>query len=148
MSAISFQVEDSSFLLPHPKSVVVNWLNDLATLHHKTIAQLTLIFCSDNYLLQINREYLQHDYFTDIITFPYDTKEQNSISGDVFISIDRVRDNAKTYADTFERELYRVMAHGLLHLIGFGDKTMDDAKVMRQQEEEALAFAPNVPRGT
>jgi probable rRNA maturation factor len=89
-------------------------------------------------LLQVNREYLEHDYYTDIITFD-NSEEENRLEGDIFVSIDRVRDNARQLNLAEEQELRRVLAHGLLHLCGFGDKTDDEVQRMRQKEEESLA---------
>jgi rRNA maturation RNase YbeY len=102
-----------------------------------SIVGLNYIFCSDEYLLQINKDFLEHDYYTDIITFDQ-SEVKGKIEGDIFISIDRVKDNAKTVGSTFTQELHRVLAHGLLHLTGYKDKTPKDAKKMRAKEEEAL----------
>ena len=89
-------------------------------------------------MLTINKEYLNHDYYTDIITFDY--TENGIISGDIFISLDRIRDHAKEYEVTFENELYRVIAHGVLHLIGYNDKTEEDQDLMTEKENESLAL--------
>ena len=98
----------------------------------KKLGDLSLIFCSDNYILDINMRYLQHDYFTDIITFDY--CEGDTVSGDLFISIDSVRENAVLYGASFEDELDRVMVHGVLHLLGYDDHTSEDIAVMREKE--------------
>lgn len=98
----------------------------------KKLGDVSIIFCSDNYILDVNMKYLQHDYFTDIITFDY--CEGNKISGDLFISIDSVRENSSFYGSTFEDELDRVMVHGILHLIGYDDHSDEDIAVMRQKE--------------
>ena len=136
---ITFHLADLS---EHPfaenEDKYINWLSNVAKSEHKTISSLTYIFCSDEYLLDINIKYLGHDYYTDIITFPY--KEGNDIESDMYISIDRVKENAIEFGETFENELCRVMVHGLLHLIGYGDKNDDEIKIMRQKEEEYLAF--------
>jgi rRNA maturation RNase YbeY len=136
---ITFHLADLS---EHPfaenEDKYINWLSNVAKSEHKTISSLTYIFCSDEYLLDINIKYLGHDYYTDIITFPY--KEGNDIESDMYISIDRVKENAIEFSETFENELCRVMVHGLLHLIGYGDKNDDEIKIMRQKEEEYLAF--------
>ncbi len=97
----------------------------------KKLVTLTYIFCSDEYLLQINQQYLQHDYYTDVITFPYSNTE---IEGDIFISIDRIRDNAQSLNIPEKTELHRVMVHGLLHLIGYDDKTPELKKLMQEKE--------------
>ena len=113
------------------------WLRMVAESEMKRIGALNYIFCSDHYILDINQKYLQHDYFTDVITFDY--CEGNLLSGDVFISVDTVRENALTYdAASFEEELYRVMVHGLLHLIGYDDHTPEQQKLMRSKENAYL----------
>ncbi len=118
------------------KKEVVAKINDLIKSEKKNKGEISFIFCSDKYLLEINKEYLQHDYYTDVITFDY--SENNIISGDIFISIDRVKENADTYKVSFENELYRVMLHGVLHLVGYNDKTKEEQKIMRQKEDEYL----------
>ncbi len=113
------------------------WLNNIADLHKKEIIGLNYIFCDDEYLLEINREHLDHDYYTDIITFDQ-SEEENELEGDIYISLDRVRDNAKEHNATEEEELRRVISHGILHLIGFKDKTEKDAALMRKKEDECI----------
>lgn len=108
-------------------------LQDLVTNEGKSTGDITVIFCSDEYLLEINREHLDHDYYTDIITFDYCF--QNLISGDLFISIDRVKENAAEFKTTFLNELSRVIFHGVLHLCGYKDKLYEDEKLMRQKEQ-------------
>ena len=103
----------------------------------KEITAIDYIFCSDEYLLTINRAYLQHDYFTDIITFDLSEKAQ-SINAEIYISVERVRENAHHYNNSFRTELTRVIFHGVLHLCGYKDKTPKDAKLMRQMEENWL----------
>ncbi len=99
---------------------------------NKIAGELSFIFCSDNFLLGMNKTYLKHDFYTDVITFDY--CENDIISGDIFISIDRIKENAKTFKTTFENELYRVMIHGILHLVGYNDKTDKEQKQMREKE--------------
>jgi len=99
----------------------------------KSFGDITIILCSDKYLLDINIEYLKHNYFTDIITFNY--VEGNTVSGDLFISIDRVKENSKEFNTSWKKELYRVIFHGLLHLIGYNDKTVEEKKTMREKED-------------
>lgn len=129
-------VSDMVHPFPKEEHTYRKWLNIVAQAEKITIHQLTYIFCSDEYLLSINQKYLQHDDYTDIITFPY--KEGNEVEGDMFISLDRVKDNAATYKVDFYYELRRVMVHGLLHLIGYGDKDTDDIPLMRSKEDTYL----------
>ena len=112
------------------------WLKMVAGSEMKSIGDVNVIFCSDNYILDINMRYLQHDYFTDIITFDY--CEGNTLSGDLFISLDSVRENASFYGSDFDEELHRVIVHGLLHLAGYDDHTDEDIKVMRSKENYYL----------
>jgi probable rRNA maturation factor len=140
---ISFFSEDVD--LPNfNQDAVSEWLNNVCIKESKELEEVSIIFCSDDYLLDMNNEYLQHDYYTDIITFDYCV--ENQIVGDLFISIDRVLDNANINHVTFDNELLRVMVHGVLHLIGFKDKSDDDAILMRQKEDEYLNLY--VPRET
>ena len=104
----------------------------------KSLRRLDYIFCTDDYLLSLNRDFLKHDYFTDIITF--DLSETDQIVGEVYISIDRVKDNAVSLENTFRQELLRVIFHGALHLCGFKDKKPKDIKLMRQKEEFYLGL--------
>ena len=128
---ISYYTEDCKFVL---KGKMLNnrWLKMVVESEIKKMGDLSIIFCSDNYILDVNMRYLQHDYFTDIITFDY--CEGNTISGDLFISIDSVRENALFYGATFEDELDRVMVHGVLHLLGYDDHTPEETAVMREKE--------------
>jgi len=122
---------------PQIKRKVFNkWIKSIVELNQMRIGDINFIFCSDQYLLQINKEYLQHDYFTDIITF--NNNSNNLISGDIYLSIETIAANAKTYQVSFINELKRVMIHGILHLIGFDDQNIDQQTVMRQKEDEAL----------
>jgi len=140
-NTIFFHAEDISFTLGS-ENTISNWLLNLVELHNKKLGELNYIFCSDNYLLKLNQEHLKHDYFTDIITFDYCDKDL--ISGDLFISIDRIKENANTFRKTESNELNRVIAHGLLHLLGFTDKTADDIVEMRSMEEKALKMLENM----
>lgn len=112
------------------------WLKMVAGSEMRRLGAINIIFCSDPYILEVNLKYLQHDYFTDIITFDY--CEKDILSGDLFISIDSVRENARYYRTAFEDELDRVMVHGLLHLIGYDDHTEEEIAVMRQKENYYL----------
>lgn len=128
---ISYFTEGVKFEL---KGKLLNnrWLKMVVESEVKRMGDLSIIFCSDPYILDVNLRYLQHDYFTDIITFDY--CEGNKISGDLFISIDSVRENALFYGATFEDELDRVMVHGVLHLLGYDDHTPEEIAVMRAKE--------------
>lgn len=112
------------------------WLKMVAESEIRKLGDINIIFCSDPYILDVNIKYLQHDYFTDIITFDY--CEGKVLSGDLFISVDSVRENSLFYGTEFSDELHRVIAHGLLHLIGYDDHTDEDIKVMRQKENYYL----------
>jgi rRNA maturation RNase YbeY len=136
---ISFRLQDVKFTLKD-KQVLRNWVALVASNEGFSIAPINYVFCSDGHLLEMNKQFLNHNYFTDIITFDY--TEGKRLSGDIFISIDRVADNAKTYKSTFECELHRVMIHGVLHLMGYKDKTPADEKKMRQKENAALKLLP------
>ncbi len=114
-----------------------SWLSKVCESESNKLGDISLVFCSDNYLLKVNQDYLQHDYFTDIITFDY---EGESISGDLFISVDRVRDNARANSITFLNELHRVVVHGVLHLLGYKDKTTEEKQEMRSKEDFYLDF--------
>ncbi len=103
---------------------------------HKICGEINIIFCSDEYLLHMNREHLEHDYYTDIITFDY--VEENTINGDLFISVDRISENAGKFAVEFTEELKRVVYHGILHLVGFNDKTEGQRREMREKENYYL----------
>lgn len=134
-TGVFFTSEEIDFELDN-EEVVIRWLEKIIEQEDKSLRLLNFIFCSDDYLLRLNLEYLDHDTLTDIITFPY--AELPAVEGDIFISIDRIKENARLYTVTFEQELHRVMAHGVLHLCGYGDKTDDEISMMRQKEEEAL----------
>ena len=112
------------------------WLKMVAGSEMRRLGAVNIIFCSDNYILDVNMRYLQHDYFTDIITFDY--CEKDVLSGDLFISIDSVRENALFYGVPFATELDRVMVHGLLHLIGYDDHTEEQVAQMRAKEDYYL----------
>jgi rRNA maturation RNase YbeY len=133
--AITFQYLDIEFELLD-QNVLKKWLHLVALECDHSISFLHYAFCSDDALLKMNIEHLQHDYYTDIITFNYN--EANHVQGDVFISIDRVKDNAKKYKASRIDELHRVMVHGLLHLCGYNDTTAASKKKMRAREDEAL----------
>lgn len=120
------------------KAIVRAWITAVADLHGKSVGNLCYMFCDDEHILEANRQFLQHDYYTDIITF--DESQGKRISGDMLISLDTVRTNAEGLGISFPEELHRVMIHGVLHLSGYGDKSEEDEKRMRQLEDEALAI--------
>lgn len=119
-----------------------NWVSSIVSDYNKELSALNYIFCSDSYLLEINKQYLDHDYFTDIITFD-NSEEEVIIEGDIFISVNRVKENADSNNTSFTNELNRVISHGLLHLIGFGDKTDEEKVEMRKREDACLSLLPN-----
>lgn len=131
---INYNYETDFRLLSEEKSSL--WLKELISSEGKTEGDLSFIFCDDAYLLDINQKYLNHDTYTDIITFDY--CEGDIISSDVFISVERVEENSKIFDVCFVKELTRVMAHGVLHLIGYNDKTDEQSVEMRKKEEEKI----------
>jgi len=133
--SITFQSEDISFELDDQHKCQL-WLQAVASREGSEIKQLSYMFCSDDFLLGINKQYLNHDYYTDIITFPY--IQGPILESDIFISIDRVKDNADRLEVPFQTELLRVMAHGVLHLIGYKDKSDEESAIMRSKENEAI----------
>lgn len=133
---ITFNRLGHSYRLRHIKKVRA-WLSSVIEFQSFELGEVAIIFCTDDELLQLNREALNHDYYTDIITF--DHCVGNVLSGDLYISIDRVKENAQDHKCTFQNELLRVMVHGVLHLCGYGDKSANEAKIMRQQENQWLS---------
>ncbi|WP_420317220.1 rRNA maturation RNase YbeY [Ekhidna sp.] len=115
------------------------WISSVIADHHYDLEELNYIFCSDEYLLSINKQHLDHDYYTDIITFD-NSEEDRKIESDIFISIDRVRDNAENEGHPFDKELCRVMIHGVLHLLGFDDKSPEEKELMREKEDACLSL--------
>lgn len=134
--AISFFNEGSAQISAINKTNVRAWVKQVASNHGKRVGEISYIFCDDEKILEVNRQYLQHDYYTDIITFDY--TEGDKISGDLFISLDTVRTNAEQFEQPYERELHRVIIHGILHLCGINDKGPGEREVMEQHENEAL----------
>ncbi len=119
-----------------PESIINEQVIKILSDHSKTCGEIVVIFCNDEYLLELNRRYLQHDYYTDIITFNY--SEGKHIVGDLFISVERVMENAAGFDVSFLCELARVIFHGVLHLIGYDDNTNDEKAIMRQKEDHYL----------
>lgn len=129
--------------MPALKRREVNaWIRAVAQKYEKKVGDVAYIFCNDDRILEVNREYLQHDYYTDIITFDY--TEENRISGDLFISLDTVRTNAEQFGAAYEQELYRVIIHGILHLCGINDKGPGEREIMEAAENEALQLLKNL----
>lgn len=129
---ISFHIENMPFKLANRQKLKA-WIKQVVLDESKTLGDISYIFCSDEYLLSVNKAYLNHNYFTDVITFDY--SEMPVVSGDVFISPDTVAINAKEYKVSFENELYRVMVHGVLHLCGYKDASKSEQLTMRKRED-------------
>lgn len=139
---INFFAEEVSFSLKE-KRKRKTWLMQIAESENYKILDLNYIFCSDEYLYNINLEYLDHDTYTDIITFD-NSEDENTIEGDIYISIERVKENTKTHQTEESKELSRVISHGLFHLLGYKDKTKAEAKLMRSKEEFAIILFENL----
>ncbi len=137
--SITFHGAKSAFRSSQAGKIRI-WLERIIHDRGFTIDAISIIFCTDEYLLDINKQYLNHDYYTDIITFPYQEEGVKELSGDIFISTDRVKENADTYKVTFFQELCRVMAHGCLHLMGWDDETEAQKTAMRAEEDRCLAL--------
>ena len=138
---IYFNDLDSSCRIKNCKGVR-EWISSVISSRGKKLGDIGVIICSDDYLLDLNNQYLNHNYYTDIITFDY--TEKDVIGGDLFISYDRVKENAKKYKETFKKELLRIIIHGLLHLIGFLDKTKEEKNTMTLKENEYLSLYSNL----
>lgn len=134
---INFIEEDASISFLKKKEPLKTWIKDVIKNHQHIPVKINYIFCSDEYLLEINKQYLAHDYYTDIITFD-NSEYEGEVEADIFVSIDRIKDNAKTLNETFEREFHRVLIHGVLHLLGFKDKTEEEEILMRENENKCL----------
>lgn len=132
---IFFHQEELDFQLASEDKISL-WLKALISEEQKDFTTINIVFCNDAYLLKKNQEYLDHDTYTDIITFQY---SEEPLEGDIFISIERVKENALTLKNTFESELNRVIAHGVLHLCGYGDKSDEEKAIMRSKEDFYLA---------
>lgn len=132
---ISFDIKNISWPDIDVRKVDI-WLREIASRYNRKIGNLNYLFCDDEEILRVNREFLQHDYYTDIITFDYSFKER--VSGDLFISIDTVKTNAEELNVPFQQELLRVIVHGLLHLCGIDDKGPGEREIMEEHEDSAL----------
>ena len=131
---IDFQYE-ADFRLEDSKKYT-DWIKKILNSENYQLTDISYVFCTDEYLFDLNKKFLGHNTYTDIISFDY--SEGNSIYGEIYISIDRVKENAERYNIEFDRELKRVMAHGLLHLMGYKDKSAEDKRVMRTKEDEKM----------
>ena len=129
---INYFFEDTNFKF-NKRRATSKWLKSAIALENKKLGNISIIYCSDDYLLEINKQYLSHDYYTDVITFNY--CEGDLISGDIFISVDTIKANAEEYGASFDNELCRVMVHGILHLIGYDDDCESNQLIMRQKED-------------
>ncbi len=135
---IRFNIQDIKFTLKN-KTAIKQWITSVVIKKKRKVGELNFVFCSDEFLLGMNKQYLNHNKYTDIITFDYSKEDKTlPIAGDIYISVDRVRDNAAKFNVAFEDELHRVIIHGTLHLLGFGDKTKAAKEEMRKQEDAAL----------
>lgn len=133
--SIEFHFQYPEF--PLDKVKIRKWFHAICAMHKSAIQNLNCIFCTDSDILEINRSYLNHDYYTDIITFPF---QESPIVADLYISVDRVKEHAESYGISMELELLRVMIHGLLHMLGYKDKTEIEIQVIREAEDRAIAF--------
>lgn len=135
---ITFANQDINFTLKN-KITLKQWIKTIIQNKKRNLGDIAFIFCSDEFLLNLNIQHLNHDTLTDIITFDYSKgSAKQAISGDIFISVDRIRENAENFSKTFENELHRVMIHGVLHLLGYSDKTKIDKTEMTKQEDNSL----------
>ena len=141
MTEINFMTQGKASLPMLDETAVRNWIVEVTQRHGQRVGCLTYVFCDDEYILETNREFLGHDYYTDIITFDYTNSRH--IAGDMVISLDTVRSNAEMLGVPYETELMRVMIHGVLHLCGQNDKGPGEREVMERYENEALAILPD-----
>ena len=140
MTEITYLAQQTE--LPIFNQLAVNeWIKQVARNHNRVVGPLTYIFCSDDRIIEVNRKFLNHDYFTDIITFDYSSHKR--ISGDMFISRDTVKSNAELFQRAYNEELMRVVIHGVLHLCGINDKGPGEREIMEAHENDALAILPN-----
>jgi len=135
-SRIQFFSEDINFIFKN-KIQTRNWLAKVIEKENKGLLNINYIFCSDEFLLELNKKYLNHSTLTDILTFP-DDSVNGKISGDIYISIERIRENSEKYTHPFDKELHRVMVHGVLHLLGYKDKTKNEKETMTLKEDYYL----------
>lgn len=139
--AIHFHEKEVSVGIKN-KNLLKKWLKDLIVQEHASPGQINIVFTSDSNVLELNRNYLSRNYLTDIITF--DCSDNQAIAGDLFISITRVKENSESFDVTFNKELKRVIVHGILHLLGYGDRTETEKSLMRQMEDRYLLDSPEI----
>ena len=137
MTTVSFHSEQTDYSVSN-ESQIADWLISVCQKEGKSLSEISIILCSDDYLLEVNRQYLNHNYYTDVITFDY--SEETAISGDIFISIDRVKENAQSFATKMVDELHRIIVHGILHLLGYTDKTIGAKEEMTSKEDFYLSL--------
>ena len=140
MTEINYMVQGNAAMPDLNEKAMQEWIVAVAQQHHQRVGCLTYVFCDDEYILKTNREFLGHDYYTDIITFDYTNSRH--IAGDMVISLDTVRSNAEMLGTPYETELMRVIIHGVLHLCGINDKGPGEREIMEQHENDALALLP------
>ena len=119
---------------------VKEWIERVVVQHRKRAENVNIVFCSNKVIQKVNNQYLKHDYPTDVITFDNSEGNMSNIEGDIYVGVEMVQENAKEYKSAFQQELYRVIIHGILHLLGFNDKSDTDKKVMRRMEDECLGL--------
>ncbi len=141
MSNVHYHFEDID-QVPLDFVTLTGWLQKAAKKEGFDLREINYVYCSDEYLLNMNREYLNHDYYTDIITFDNTEEDESALTADMFISLERVKENANTHKIPFDQEVARVMIHGLLHIMGYGDKTPGDQHTMREKEDSYLSLLP------
>ncbi len=142
--AVSYFVEGMAKMPSLNRGLIDEWIKSVASSHGKRLREITYIFCDDEYILSVNREYLQHDYYTDIITFDY--TQGSCISGDLFISLDTVLSNSEKFETTYQDELHRTIIHGILHLCGINDKGPGERDIMEKYENEALSLLAHLSK--
>jgi probable rRNA maturation factor len=135
--SIYFHQEEVSFQIQNIKALRL-WISEAVSAENKIVGPLNFILCSDNYLLNINKDFLNHDFFTDVVSFDYTVG--NQISGDIFISMDRVKENAQEFGYSLKDELHRIIIHGLLHLLGYSDKMRSLKAIMKDKEDFYLSL--------
>jgi probable rRNA maturation factor len=138
MSSVRYFSEGISFKVPNPRKTS-SWIKSVIQVNKAKLKEVSFIFCSDSYLLQMNQSFLNHNTLTDIITFDY-SKSRNALEGEIYISVERVLENAEKFEVSFEQEIKRVMIHGILHLLGFKDKKVKEKAQMRKKEEACLSL--------
>lgn len=137
MCLVSFHSEQTDYSISN-ENQISDWLVSVCKKEGKTLAEISIILCSDDYLLEVNRKHLNHDYYTDVITFDY--SESPHVSGDIFISVDRVQENAGSFGAEMVDELHRIIVHGTLHLLGYTDKTNSSKEEMTSKEDFYLSL--------